>query len=87
MKKIKDLIPGVLLSSGVALLAIFTSSLLPGNIIGATVMALLIGMLFHPVLNKFDQVQPGVDFTAKIILRLGIIFMGVNLNFQEQARK
>ena len=83
MKKIKDLIPGVLLSSGVALLAIFTSSLLPGNIIGATVMALLIGMLFHPVLNKFDQVQPGVDFTAKIILRLGIIFMGVNLNFQE----
>lgn len=83
MKKIGDLIPGILLSIGVALLAIFTSSLLPGNIIGATVMALLIGMLFHPLLNKFDQVQLGVDFTANIILRLGIILMGVNLNFRE----
>ena len=39
VKKIGDLIPGLLLSVGVALLAIFTSRLLPGNAIGATVMA------------------------------------------------
>ena len=83
IKKIRDLIPGLLLSVGVALLAIFTSRLLPGNAIGATVMALLIGMLFNPVLNKFEQVQPGVDYTGKMILRIGIILMGVNLNFQE----
>lgn len=83
VKKIGDLIPGLLLSVGVALLAIFTSRLLPGNAIGATVMALLIGMLFNPVLNKFEQVQPGVDYTGKMILRIGIILMGVNLNFQE----
>lgn len=83
MKKFGDLVPGLLLSAGVAAIAIFTSGLLPGNIIGATVMALLIGMLFHPLLNKFNQFQSGVDFTAKMILRLGIILMGVNLNFQE----
>ncbi len=83
MKELGSLIPGLLLSAGVAMLAIFTSRLLPGNIIGATVMALLIGMLFNPVLNKFKSVQPGVDFTGKMILRIGIILMGVNLNFQE----
>lgn len=83
MKKIRDLLPGLLLSVGVALLAIFISGLLPGNIIGATVMALLIGMLFHPLLMKFSQFESGVDFSGKIILRLGIILMGVNLNFQE----
>lgn len=83
MKKLGDLLPGLLLSGGVALLAIFTSRLVPGDAIGATVMALLIGMLFNPVLNKFQQVQPGVDYTGKMILRIGIILMGVNLNFQE----
>ena len=83
LKRLGDLVPGLLLSSGVAVLAIFTSRLLPGDAIGATVMALLIGMLFNPVLNKFEQVQPGVDYTGKMILRIGIILMGVNLNFQE----
>ncbi len=83
MKKLGDLLPGLLLSGGVAILAIFTSRLVPGDAIGATVMALLIGMLFNPVLNKFQQVQPGVDYTGKMILRIGIILMGVNLNFQE----
>lgn len=81
--KIKEYIPGLLLSAIVALIAIGISNLLPGNIIGATVMALLVGMLFHPILKKDERLKPGVSFTAKMILRLGIILMGVNLNFAE----
>lgn len=81
--KIKEYIPGLLLSAIVALIAIGISNLLPGNIIGATVMALLVGMLFHPILKKDERFKPGVSFTAKMILRLGIILMGVNLNFAE----
>lgn len=83
MSKFKSLIPGLLLSVAIALLAIFTSSLIPGNIIGATVMALLIGMAVNPLFKKYDFFNEGVNYTGSIILRIGIILMGVNLNFQE----
>lgn len=83
MEKIKKLAPGVLFSASVALVAIFLSSLIPGDIIGATVMALLVGMAFNPILNKYVQFQKGVGFCAKMILRVGIILMGVNMNFAE----
>lgn len=82
-RKIKNLIPGLLLSGGVALIAIFLNSLIPGDIIGATVMALLVGMAFNPILNRYEQFDQGVSFAGKMILRIGIILMGVNLNLLE----
>lgn len=83
MEKVKKIAPGVLFSVIVALIATFISSLIPGDIIGATVMALLVGMAFNPILNKYCQFQKGVGFSAKMILRVGIILMGVNMNFAE----
>jgi len=59
------------------------SSLIPGDIIGATVMALLVGMALNPLLNRNEQFSAGVNFAGKIVLRIGIILMGVNLNFSE----
>lgn len=81
--KIKKIVPGIFLSASVALIAIFLSSLIPGDIIGATVMALLVGMALNPIFSKFGQFNAGVGFTGKIILRTGIILMGVNMNFTE----
>lgn len=83
LEKINKVTPGILFSASVAVLAIFLSSLLPGDIIGATVMAILVGMVFNPLLNKYGQLNKGVNFTSKMILRVGIILMGVNMNFAE----
>lgn len=83
LEKINRITPGLLLSIVVALAAIFLSSFIPGDIIGATVMALLVGMAVNPLMEKYSQFQEGVTFAGKMVLRLGIIFMGVNLNFQE----
>lgn len=83
LEKFKKIIPGIILSVSVALLAIFLSSLLPGDIIGATVMAILVGIALNPILNKYSQFNEGVSFTGKMILRVGIILMGVNMNFSE----
>lgn len=83
LEKINKIVPGVLLSSFVAVIAMFLSSLVPGDIIGATVMALLVGMALNPLFNKYEQFNKGVSFTGKMILRLGIILMGVNMNFSE----
>ena len=83
LNRIKDLVPGLLLSALIAIISIFLSSLIPGDLIGATVMALLVGMAFHPILNKNKVFNPGVRYSSKMILRIGIILMGVNLNFAE----
>lgn len=83
LDRIKDLAPGILLSAAIAIIAIFLSNLIPGEIIGGTVMALLVGMVFNPILNKNKEFKPGVSFSSKMILRIGIILMGVNLNFAE----
>ena len=82
-KKLKSIAPGLLLSACVAIIAMLLSSLIPGDIIGATVMALLVGMALNPILNRYEQFNSGVNFAGKIILRIGIILMGVNLNFSE----
>lgn len=83
IKTIHKILPGTLFSGFIALSALLLNSILPGDIIGATVMALLLGMALNPVFNKYGILNAGVDFTAKMILRLGIILMGVNLNFAE----
>lgn len=82
-EKLNNLAPGMLLSACVAAVAIFLSSLIPGDIIGATVMALLVGMSLNPILNKYRQFNAGVSYTGKMILRAGIVLMGVNMNFAE----
>lgn len=81
--KLKNITPGLLLSALVAIIAMFLSSLIPGDIIGATVMALLVGMALNPLLAKYKQFNEGVSFAGKIVLRIGIILMGVNMNFAE----
>ena len=83
IKRINSILPGLCFSAIIAIIAILLSSLIPGDIIGATVMALLVGMAFHPILNKYDNLNSGVSFASKIVLRIGIILMGVNLNFSE----
>jgi len=83
LKKLKDIAPGMLLSAFVAVIAMLLNSLVPGDIIGTTVMALLVGMALNPILNRYKLFNAGVNYTGKIILRIGIILMGVNLNFSE----
>ncbi|MGB4587724.1 MAG: YeiH family protein [Clostridiaceae bacterium] len=82
-EKWNNIAPGVLLSACVAIIAMFLSSLIPGDIIGATVMALLVGMSLNPILNKYKQFNAGVSYTGKMVLRAGIVLMGVNMNFSE----
>ena len=82
-EKWKDIAPGMLLSAFVAIIAMLLSSFIPGDLIGATVIALLVGMALNPILGRYQQFNAGVSYAAKIILRLGIVLMGVNMNFAE----
>ena len=80
-RKIKNLIPGLLLTLLIALVAKWIESVLPVDFIGATVIAILIGI----IINNFYSIEEtslntGVEFTSKRVLKFAIILLGGSLN-------
>jgi len=75
------LLPGIALSVVIALGAQLLENILPVDFIGASVMALFIGMITNYIKPIADtQVQSGVQFTSKRVLKFSIILLGASLN-------
>lgn len=74
------MISGIIASSVVSIISIFLSSLTPRNLIGSSVFALLLGIVFSRFLNKSKYIE-GTRFISKYILKLSIILMGGNFKF------
>lgn len=75
---------GLALSLAVAILAQYLTRLPAFSIFGAMVIAILLGILVRAVTgNAVSAVQTGVSFTAKYVLRAGIILMGIRLNISD----
>lgn len=83
MNTITKLIPGIVITILLAMVAIFISGFIPYHLISGSVFALLIGMLLNPIVSKYSLVKKGIDFTSKQILRLAIILMGLTLSFTQ----
>ena len=79
MKTLK-LIPGILLSVAVALVACWLESLLPIHLIGSAVIAMFIGMVLNHFLKQTTLFATGLKFTSKKILKFAIILLGISLN-------
>ncbi len=72
-------LPGLLLTAGVAGLA-FELRALPGvAMLSPMILATLIGMTLHNVFGTPAWAKPGVAFSLKRVLRLGIILLGLQL--------
>ena len=78
--KILNIVPGVVLSLGIAAIACLIESLLPIHLIGSAVIAMFIGMLLNHFLDKTKVFASGIKFTSKKILKLAIILLGLSLN-------
>jgi uncharacterized integral membrane protein (TIGR00698 family) len=78
-ERVALLAPGVLLAFVVAIAATFL-----GEQYGAPVMlfALLLGMALH-FLAQDERAAPGIDFTAKKLLRVGIALLGARITFEQ----
>ena len=78
-RSVLSVLPGLVFSLGLAAIARFLEGLLPIHIIGASVIALFLGMLlntfFHP-----KWLKPGLKFTSKKVLKLAIILLGASLS-------
>lgn len=80
LKKISALLPGILLALSIAAAARFLEALLPIHLIGASVIALFIGMLIHTIRKPGVRFEKGLRFTSKKILKFAIILLGASLH-------
>ena len=83
---IAAVIPGLLLTAGVAGLA-FALRRVPGvAMLSPMILATLIGMTLHNVFGTPAWAKPGITFSLKRVLRLGIILLGLQLMASQVAQ-
>ena len=78
-KRIGKIIPGLTVSLLIDSIAKTIESFLPIHIVGASVIALFIGM----IINHFwrpDFIKPGIKFSSKKVLKFAIILLGASLS-------
>ncbi len=73
------LLPGLLVASGVALVAWFVASHYGGP---QLLYALLMGMAFHH-LSALPRYQAGIQFASRNILRIGVALLGIRITFAQ----
>ena len=81
--KLKQYSSGFLLTLLLAVLAIWINRLIPGDLVGTSILALILGMVCHPILQKMPQTSAGVHFVSTTVLKVGIILMGISLSFSQ----
>lgn len=86
MNKIKNYIPGILLTVVFAVLGKFLSGLIPHNLISPSVFGLLLGMAFNPYITVNKSFNTGIKFVSKKVLKFSIILMGFSLNIYQVAK-
>jgi uncharacterized integral membrane protein (TIGR00698 family) len=72
-------LPGLGLTAGVAALAIGLRNIPGVGILSPMILATLIGMVFHNLVGTPAWATPGVKFSLRRVLRLGIILLGFQL--------
>ena len=79
MKKRGMFILGVAICIVVAIVAIMLEKLIPGELLGSSIIALFMGTIinsfFHP-----DWIKPALRFTSKRILKVAIVLLGASLS-------
>lgn len=74
----KKIIPGVMLSILIALIALFLGT--QTHLMSASVIALLMGMGIKLCFKNLKTFEGGLQFTSKKLLKLGIILLGTSLS-------
>lgn len=87
MEKLKEkalksiqVLPGFLLALLIAFIAKFAEKIMPIHFIGASVIALFIGMIINSIKKPEKIIQSGLKFTSKKILKFSIILLGASLS-------
>ena len=78
--------PGLALATALTVVA-YLAGRLPGlGVIGPLVLALLAGLLWRAALGLPAAAAPGVRFASKTVLKVGIVLLGIRLDFAVLAQ-
>ena len=78
---IKELLPGIVFTLIIAIIARGIEAILPVDFIGATVIAILLGIIINHFYSIEDTtLNSGVKFTSKRVLKFAIILLGGSLD-------
>ncbi len=80
-KKAVDLGPGIVLAMLIAFAAKFLEAALPVHLVGASVIALFIGMIIN-IFAHPKSLTPGLKFASKKVLKFAIILLGASLSIE-----
>lgn len=81
-QRIQQLAAGLLLTSGIALLATFLHKLPGLGLFSPLILAILLGILVRNTVGTPQRSQLGVTFSLKRILKLAIILLGLQLSLE-----
>lgn len=80
-EKLKNILPGIILAFVIALVARGLEKIIPGDFIGATVIAIFLGVFINHIYPiKETPLASGVNITSKRVLKFAIILLGGSLN-------
>ena len=80
LKAYASYLPGLLAALAIAAVAKWLESLLPIHMIGASVIAMFIGIVTNAIKKPTAVFAPGIKFTSKKVLKFAIILLGASLN-------
>ncbi|MBR2155420.1 MAG: putative sulfate exporter family transporter [Clostridia bacterium] len=80
MKKYIDYIPGFAAAMAIAAVSRWLEALLPIHLIGASVIALFIGMIINHFHKPGKTMAAGIKCTSKKVLKFAIILLGASLS-------
>ncbi len=83
MNKVKEIlgfVPGLIMALLIAAMARFLENLLPIHLIGASVIALFLGMIINAFGKPSALFAGGLKFTSKKVLKFAIILLGASLS-------
>lgn len=81
---IKNNTLGIILAAALATVGMLLSGFIPYGLISGGVFALIIGMIFNPLVYKKKALfSSGINFTSKKLLKTAIVLMGVTLSFSQ----
>jgi uncharacterized integral membrane protein (TIGR00698 family) len=92
MKKIFDIIPGLLLASLIAFISYFACYGLcaimdmKNSPVSMVTFAIIIGMLLRNTIGVSKYFNNGINFSVRKLLRLGIILMGIRMSILDVAK-
>ncbi|GGB69561.1 YeiH family protein [Fictibacillus barbaricus] len=83
--KIRGYLQGICLTAVLAFVARGLATLPYISIMGAMVISILLGMTWRGLMGVTKESNVGISFSSKVLLRIGIVLIGLRLNLSDIA--